>query len=163
MLRVYNQTTGDSLFEQEKPLIDFYTDVGFLSADQKTVELMNEYSGNVYNYYLTQQTNNSLLGKLLYYWSCVFLIIVNPFCLGKDFGLSVEYTPLHGDDLIFINSDFVDPELFNEEEKSLSQHMIRYWTTFAKVGMPSYGDDASPVWYPYNMEEKVWLKYIIRQ
>ena len=83
----------------------------------------------------------------VFYWNLIFL--------AKDFGLSVEYTPLHGDDLIFINSDFVDPELFNEEEKSLSQHMIRYWTTFAKVGMPSYGDDASPVWYPYNMEEKV--------
>ena len=63
MLRVYNQTTGDSLFEQEKPLIDFYTDVGFLSADQKTVELMNKYSKNVYNYVLTQQTNKSLLGN----------------------------------------------------------------------------------------------------
>ena len=86
----------------------------------------------------------------VFYWNLIFL--------AKDFGLSVEYTPLHGDDLIFINSDFVDPELFNEEEKSLSQHMIRYWTTFAKVGMPSYGDDASPVWYPYNKEEKGIIK-----
>jgi len=136
--RVYNHSTGDTLFEQEKPLIDFYTDVGFLSADQKTVELMNKYSKNVYNYYLTQQTNNSLLGK--------------------DFGLSEEYTPLHGDDLIFINSDFLDPELLNEEEKSLSEHMIRYWTTFAKTGAPSHGNDASPVWYPYNKEEKNYME-----
>ena len=138
MLRVYNQTTGDSLFEQEKPAIDFFSDVMFLSADQKTVELMSEHMTNVYNYQLTQQTNNTLLGQ--------------------DFGItSLEYTPTHADDLVFIvtSDDFVDVAQFNEEETSTSKHMVKYWTTFAKTGNPSLNNEDCPVWYPFNQKEKV--------
>ena len=134
----YNQTTGDSLFEQEKPAIDFFTDVMFLSADQKTVELMSEHMTNVYNYQLTQQTNNTLLGQ--------------------DFGItSLEYTPTHADDLVFIvtSDDFVDVAQFNEEETSTSKHMVKYWTTFAKTGNPSLNNEDCPVWYPFNQKEKV--------
>ena len=81
-LDFYNHTTGgDSLFEQEKPAVDFSTDVNFLSADQKTVELMSKHMTHVYNYHLTQPTKNSFLMK--------------------DLGLTIEYTPLHADDLIF--------------------------------------------------------------
>ena len=50
------------MFEEEKPAIDFYTDTLFLSTDHKTVELMSEHTNDVYNYYLTQPTNHSVLG-----------------------------------------------------------------------------------------------------
>ena len=63
-----------------------------------------------------------------------------------------EYTPIHGDDLVFLTTD---PEALSEEENLLSQHMIRYWTMFAKFGKPSHLDDTSPVWHPYNIKEKV--------
>merc|ERR1712243_458317 len=118
--------------------IDFYTDVTFLSADQKTVELMNQFTNNVYNYYLSQQTNHSELGKI--------------------FGVGVEYTPMHADDNVFLTTGKVDPELFSEEEKSTTEYMIKYWTNFAKFGKPSHNDNTSPVWYPYNLKEKNYME-----
>jgi len=136
----YNHTTGDSLFEQEKPAIDFFTDVMFLSADQKTVELMSEHMTNVFNYHLTQQTNNSLLAK--------------------DFGYTeLEATPTHADDLVFIvtSEEFTDPASFSEEETSTAMHMVKYWTTFAKYGTPSHKDEKSPVWVPFNSKDKSYL------
>ena len=75
--------------------------------------------------------------------------------LGKAFGLGIEYTPTHADDLVFITTGLIEPESLSEEEKLLSQHMNRYWTTFAKFGKPSHIDKSSPVWYPYDIKEKV--------
>ena len=75
--------------------------------------------------------------------------------LGKAFGLGIEYTPTHADDLVFITTGLIEPELLSEEEKLVSQHMNRYWTTFAKFGKPSHIDKSSPVWYPYDIKEKV--------
>ena len=129
--KVYNHSTGDKQIELEQPAVDLLTDTWFGSYDQKSVELMSGYSRRVYNYYLTQQTNNSLIGQKL--------------------GLSVEYTPVHGDDLAFlITENTLDAsENLSEEEKTTARMIIKYWTNFAKFGDPSPRLEVDvPVWYP---------------
>jgi len=142
----YNHPTGESRFEQEKPAMDFFTDAFFLSSDQKSVELMSGYVENVYNYLFSQQTNNSLLAG--------------------GFNLSIEYTPTHADDLIFLISldafSKIYPDLikgFSEDETSTSKHMIKYWTNFAKYGNPSGSgkDEHEPTWYPVGKNEKYYM------
>ena len=140
----YNHPTGESRFEKEKPAIDFFTDSLFLSSDQKSVELMSVHVKNVFNYHFSQPTNNSLLAG--------------------GFNLSIEYTPTHADDLIFLVSlDALSktyPDVikgFSEDETATSKHMIKYWTNFAKYGDPSgYGKDAhEPEWHPVRQNKKV--------
>ena len=136
---IYNHTTGESTFEQERPAINFFTDSMFLSSDQKSVGLMSVHVRDVYNYHFSQQTNNSLIGQF--------------------FELPIEYTPMHGDDVAFLvsSADVVDLTNFSDEEKSASRNMIKYWTNFAKHGSPSpaLDDDDSPTWFPVTPTEKV--------
>jgi len=125
-LKYYNHPEGDSALAKDQPLMDLFTDVSFISPDQKTVQLMSKYSRHVFNYFLTQQTDNSLLGKL--------------FNLGK------EYTPMHADDIFFLMDVFGQKIKMSEEESSLSNHMIKYWTNFAKYGHPTPSTQDLPFW-----------------
>ena len=143
-LQFYNHTTGDSRFEGEKPFIDFTTDYTFLSSDQKSVELMSGYVKNVFNYHLSQPTNSSLLAQ--------------------GMGLGIEYTPTHADDLNFLVSPDEIKKLFptlikdsSEDERATSKHMRKYWTNFAKYGIPTgTGVDLhEPAWYPVKPNQKV--------
>ena len=133
----YNHPEGDTILEQETPALNFYTDVVFTSYDQKSVELMSGHVRNVYNYYLTQKTENSFIGAA--------------------FNLSSDYTPMHADDITFLNM----PETgdTDNDEMVTARAMIKYWANFAKYGTPSpvIGDKASslPAWYPVDGEEKV--------
>ena len=141
--RFYNHPTGDTDIELEQPAVDLMTDTWFGSVDQKSVELMSGHTRNVYNYYLTQQTNNSLVGKM--------------------FNLPVEYTPIHGDDLTFLISgnDLEDIINLSEEELLTAEHMVKYWTNFAKYGSPSpIGSFDVPTWYPVTPDRMV--KYLHR-
>ena len=131
--KFYNHTTGDSRVEQETPSMNFYTDMMFLSQEQKSLELMSQYTDNIYNYHLTQQTNSSIIGG----W----------------FGLGPEFTPMHGDDLVFLGRDDQEPDNFSEEERKTSEYMVKYWVNFAKTGNPNY--DSSPQWTTINGSEKV--------
>ena len=79
--RFYNHSAGETVFEQEKPAIDFYTDVTFLSADQKTVELMSQHTNDVYNFYLTQPTNHSVIGIVTIIKICIKLKTTYVVCL----------------------------------------------------------------------------------
>ena len=45
-------TTGDSRVEQETPSMDFYTDMMFLSQEQKSLELMSRHTDKLCNYHL---------------------------------------------------------------------------------------------------------------
>ena len=81
-LQFYNHTSGESTFEQELPAINFGTDTWFLSYDQKSAEWMSGHMKHVYNYVFTQKTNNSALATI--------------------FGLDISYTPVHGDDEVFL-------------------------------------------------------------
>ena len=81
-LQFYNHTAGESSFEQELPAIHFGTDTWFLSYDQKSAEWMSHHMRHVYNYVFTQKTNNSFLAPLM--------------------GLTIDYTPVHGDDEVFL-------------------------------------------------------------
>merc|ERR1712227_239997 len=145
-LQFYNHTTGDSRFEGEKPFIDFTTDYTFLSSDQKSVELMSGYVKNVFNYHLSQPTNSSLLAQ--------------------GMGLGIEYTPTHADDLNFLVSPDEIKKLFptlikdsSEDERATSKHMRKYWTNFAKYGIPTgTGVDLhEPAWYPVKPNQKNYL------
>ena len=75
-------------------------------------------------------------------------------------GLSMDYTPIHGDDeafLVFTDS-FEDITGVSDEELDTSKKMIKYWTNFAKYGNPNSQtaeDEELPIWYPYNQDEKV--------
>ena len=136
--RFYNHPSGDTDIEQEQPAVDLLTDTWFGSYDQKSVELMSGYTRNVYNYYLTQQTNNSLIGKML--------------------NLTVEYTPLHGDDLAFLISHKTLQDTLNlsEEERKTAHHFTKYWANFAKYGNPSpIGSSDVPTWYPVTPDRMV--------
>ena len=94
---------------------------------------MSEYNDNIYNYHLTQQTNSSIIGG----W----------------FGLGPEFTPMHGDDLVFLGRDDQEPDNFSEEERRTSDYMVNYWVNFAKTGNPNH--DSSPQWNTINGSEKV--------
>ena len=85
-LQFYNHTSGESTFEQELPAINFGTDTWFLSYDQKSAEWMSGHMKHVYNYVFTQKTNNSALATI--------------------FGLDISYTPVHGDDEVFLIGNF---------------------------------------------------------
>jgi carboxylesterase 2 len=111
-LKYYNHPVGDAGVSLDQPLMDLFTDASFVSPDQKTVQLMSKYTPNVFNYYLTQQTDYSLLGKLLQ--------------------LSKEYTPVHGDDLPFLMD--VYGQKTPDSESVLSKHMVKYWTNFVFEG-----------------------------
>ena len=130
--KFYNHTTGDSRVEQETPSMDFYTDMMFLSQEQKSLELMSRHTDSLYNYHLTQQTNSSIIGG----W----------------FGLGPEFTPMHGDDLVFLGRD-EQPDSFSDEETRTSEYMVNYWVNFAKYGNPNY--EGSPRWTTVNGSEKV--------
>ena len=68
---------------------------------------------------------------------------------------SLEYTPSHGDEEIFL-IDSADRASFSEAELLTAQHLATYWTNFAKHGNPSpIGDKASPLWYPVTPHNKV--------
>ena len=56
-LNFYNHSSGNTLYELEKPAIDFASDTQFLSYDQKSAEIMSSHMSSVYNYYFTQKTN----------------------------------------------------------------------------------------------------------
>ena len=135
----YNHTTGDSRLELEKPAIDFFTDAVFLSADQKSVHLMSRHMKNVYNFYLTQQINQSYAAK--------------------DFNLPIEFTPGHADDVPFLITDgeLVRHEEFSEQERLTSRHMVRFWTNFAKYGNPTpvSEEEISGLWFPVTPSQKV--------
>ena len=129
----YNHTTGESRVEQETPSMNFYTDMMFLSQEQKSLELMSRHTDSLYNYHMTQQTNSSIIGG----W----------------FGLGPEFTPMHGDDLVFLLTAGEEPDNFSEEERKTSEHMINYWINFAKYGNPN--NENSPRWTTVNGLEKV--------
>ena len=138
--RFYNHPTGDTERELEQPAVDLLSDIWFGTFDQKSVELMSRYSRDVYNYYLTQQTNNSLVGPM--------------------FNIGVEYTPIHGDDLAFLISknSLEDTTNLSEEEKMTAKLIVHYWTNFAKYGNPSPpGEGLVPTWYPVSPNRKVNL------
>ena len=135
----YNHPEGDSRVEQETPALNFFTDIVFTSYDQKSVELMSGHVRNVYNYYLSQKTENSVIGAA--------------------FNLSSDFTPLHGDDIVFLSLPEMDS--INADEVSTAEAMTKYWANFAKYGTPSpvIGDKADtsglPAWYPVDGDEKV--------
>merc|ERR1712241_1470533 len=123
-LDFYNHSAGESNFAQELPAMNFATDSWFLAADQKSVELMSGHVRNVYNYLFSQSTNHSWLGPE-----------------------SLEYTPSHGDEEIFL-IDSTDRATFSEAELLTAQHLATYWTNFAKHGNPS------PFWEKMLWQER---------
>merc|ERR1711892_28585 len=137
-LKYYNHPEGDSALAKDQPLMDLFTDVSFTSPDQKTVQLMSKSSRHVFNYFLTQQTDNSLLGKL--------------------YNLSIEYTPIHADDLIFLMDPFGQQIKMSEEESSLSNHMVKYWTNFAKYGHPTPSAQDLPFWNSVTETEHNYME-----
>ena len=100
----YNHPAGETGLARDQPLVDLLTDVMFMSPDQKMVEVMSRHHDRVYNYHLTQQTNNSLLGNFV--------------------GLDKEYSPIHLDDLTFLFDEMlgVDMTAKSPEDAALRNH-----------------------------------------
>ena len=132
--RYYNHSAGDTDRDLEQPAVDLITDSWFATYDQKSVELMSKHSRHVYNFYLTQPTNNSV------------------------FGAELEYTPAHGDDLTFlVKNNLGERAGFSEEERQTGRHLVEYWTNLAKYGSPSRLGEVSqaPTWFPVTPASKV--------
>eukprot|EP00090_Calanus_glacialis_P020465 TRINITY_DN3150_c0_g1_i4.p1 TRINITY_DN3150_c0_g1~~TRINITY_DN3150_c0_g1_i4.p1 ORF type:complete len:682 (-),score=113.06 TRINITY_DN3150_c0_g1_i4:149-2194(-) len=137
-MNYYNHPAGESVLELDQPLMDLTSDVVFLSPDQKTVQLMSKHSQHVFNYYLTQKTDKSPIGQLLQ--------------------LGIEYTPIHGDDLIFLMTNYGQKLELSQEESALSSHMIKYWTNFAKFGHPSPSSEDLPFWDSVTETDKSYME-----
>merc|ERR1712128_320261 len=134
-LKYYNHPKGDSNIDLDQPLMDLITDVSFVSPDQKTVQLMSKHSPDIFNYHLTQQTDNSFFGRLP--------------------NQSIEYSPLHGDDLTFLmghNEKQID------EESALADQMVKYWTNFAKFGHPTPSAQDLPFWDLVTQTENNYME-----
>jgi carboxylesterase type B len=138
-MNYYNHPAGESVLELDQPLMDLTSDIVFLSPDQKTIQLMSKHSQHVFNYYLTQKTDKSPIGQLLQ--------------------LGTEYTPIHGDDLIFLMTNYGQKLELSEEESALSNHMIKYWTNFAKFGHPTPSSEDLPFWASVTETAKVCKMY----
>jgi len=134
-LKYYNHPQGDTAVAKDQPMMDLFSDVTFISPDQKTVKLMSKYSSHVFNYYLTQKTNKSPLGKL--------------------FKQGIEYTPIHADELVFLMDGYTDK---TEEETALSNKMIKYWTNFAKYGHPTPSSQDTPFWNAVTQTENNYME-----
>jgi len=138
-LRYYNHPQGETQVETDQPLMDLLTDATFISPDQKTVEAMSEHTDRVFNYYLTQQTDNSLLAGL--------------------FNQTMDYTPVHGDDLVYLMDIYGMKLNLSEQDSALSTHMVKYWTNFAKYGHPSPStQDDLPFWDSVTPTKKRYLE-----
>merc|ERR1712106_388594 len=137
-LKYYNHPKGDTDIELDQPLMDLFTDVMFVSPDQKSVQLMSKYTTNVFNYHITQQTDNSLLAKV--------------------FNQTKEYTPAHGDDLISLMELYGLKLDQSEEEAALAEHMVKYWTNFAEFGHPTPSGQDLPFWDSVTQTENNYLE-----
>jgi len=138
-MKYYNHPQGDSAVEQDQPVMDILSDSVFISPDQKTVEMMGKHSQHVFNYYLTMKTDKSFLGQVLQ--------------------LGPEYSPIHGDDLMFLFQLYGQKLKLSEKEAALSKQMIKYWTNFAKFGhpTPSLTEDL-PYWDAVTEESQNYIE-----
>ena len=93
------------------------------------------YVENTFNYHFVQQTDHSFIGKI--------------FKMGR------EYSPIHGDEVLYLMNVRETTPNFNSADSSLSKQMIKYWTNFAKYGHPSPSSQDMPYWSPVTEEEKV--------
>merc|ERR1712106_359378 len=134
-LKYYNHPKGDSNIDLDQPLMDLMTDVSFVSPDQKTVQLMSKHNPDIFNYRLAQQTDNSFFGRLP--------------------NQSIEYSPLHGDDLTFLMGQ---NEKQSEEESALAVQMVKYWTNFAKFGHPTPSAQDLPFWGSVTQTENNYME-----
>jgi len=137
-LKYYNHPECDAALEKDQPFMDLFSDVSFISPDQKTVQIMSKHSPNVFNYYLTQQTENSLIGLVLQ--------------------LEPEYTPIHADDLVFLFDPYGLKLNLSEEETALSKQMLKYWTNFAKYGHPTPSSQDTLFWKAVSQSEMNYME-----
>jgi len=118
--------TGEDYSQENKQnIMNMFTDSFFLSPDQVSVSLMSKYNVPIFNYMLTYRGTNTY---------------ARLFGDDGDFGVS------HVDDLIYL---FKNPAftLTTEDELTLSDHMVTFWTNFAKYGNPTpFKIDGIPNW-----------------
>jgi len=134
-MKYYNHPEGDT-----QTLLDLFSDVTFISPDQKTVQLMSKYSKHVFNYHLTQPTPSSFTRDILQ--------------------LGPEYTPVHGDDLVYLLEVDGVNGIRNwgcGEENALSRKMVNYWTNFAKFGHPTPSSHGIPLWHSVTQTESNYM------
>ena len=120
--------------------MNLFTDIMFLSPDQKMMEILSEAKVPVYNYLFSFVGENT----------------VAEWYGAPDNSLS----PVHGDDTLHFFQSIGGVKIQTEEEKRLSEKMTSYWTNFAKYGNPSpFMYDDLPQWKPYS-DKKVNCKLI---
>merc|ERR1711892_696574 len=137
-MKYYNHPEGDSALALDQTIMDLVSDIVFLSPGQKCVELMSKHSTHIFNYQLTQQTDKSVLGQILQ--------------------LGPEYSPIHGDDLVFLLENYGRKLQLSEEESALSTHMVKYWTNFAKFGHPTPSSEDLPFWASVSQDANNYME-----
>jgi len=123
-LRFYNGGSYKML-EHVNDTLNLITDTYFLSPDQKIAEYASQYVP-VYNYFYTYKPMSSLLP----------LYIINS---GENYGEEAfkafsTVKPVHGDEQ---GTLFDLPLKTNEQDKDMSQKMVKYFTNFVKYGNPT--------------------------
>merc|ERR1719245_2445567 len=143
MLKYY-MAGGLDPFSNMDAFINMFTDTYFLSPDQKVSELMSAHVP-LYNFQFSYKGPQSFLPL---YMSALNLTEERAASLAKQ-------TPTHSDGLIYL---FNILEERNEEEEAMSAVMTKYWSNFAKYGVPNHlMEDNLPIWKTYYPTNKVYL------
>merc|ERR1719312_1822454 len=135
MLKYYMAGNIDP-FSNLDGFVNAVTDSFFLSPDQKISELQSLHVP-VYNYRFSYKGPRSLLS--------VYLPTMN--ISQPNIPRLMEQPPSHSDGLLYL-FNILGPR--NEEEEAMSAVMTKYWTNFAKYGVPNHPmEDKLPIWHTY--------------
>lgn len=132
--KYYTQANYD-LRESGQSWMDMFTDSGFLSPDQKVMQLMTQHGSQVFNYIFSYVPTNTI---------------------AKIYGApDTSISPVHAEDILFLFEEFANIRISTDEELALSDKILTYWTNFAKYNHPSpFMDDSLPAWKPYSESKR---------
>lgn len=141
----YKVDDSASVDEQSMRVLSFMNDLVFVAPTLKMLEIhsSNGPSGKTFQYIFAKESEMGLMGPLPKYV--------------KGCG--------HGDELQFMFEMGVllpalnkTSSMFNEDEKKLSNNLIKYFTSFAKTGVPTAGE-GSLTWKEFDLKERNYLKF----
>lgn len=145
LCNIYKVDESSSKDDQSMRVISFMNDLIFVAPALKLLEYHSSdgSSGKTFHYVFDKESDMGIMGPLPKY--------------AKGCG--------HGDDLQFmfemgvlLPSMNVTSSTFNEDEKRLSNNLIKYFTSFAKTGNPTAGE-GSVTWKEFDLKERNYLRF----